>query len=167
MPWSLDTCSIQCSPFHRVRMHGISSRNTLLYPPENNSPVHLTTTTEVRRSGRIADGMWSDWRTPRDSVLSSQTSAPTLLEWSLSRTARVPLNRLCTGVGRFRSCLHKMGVWPLLRLVSVEQRNNPLTMLSFTVQSIDLPIVADTFWSVHIKCCFHQKKTSPNVQRQE
>jgi len=31
-------------------------------------------------------------------------------------------------------------VWPLLRLVSVAQRNRPLIMLSFTVQSIDLPV---------------------------
>ena len=31
------------------------------------------------------------------------------------------------------------GVWPLLRLVSVEHRNRPLILLYFNVQSIDLP----------------------------
>jgi len=61
--------------------HGISNRDTHLYLPHNNSSVHLKTTTEVRRSGRIADGIRSGWRTLRDSVLSFRTSAPTLLEW--------------------------------------------------------------------------------------
>jgi len=48
------------------------------------------------------------------------------------------LNRLGTGVGRFRSCLYK---WDMtLRPVSVGQKKKPSTMLSFNVQSIDLPM---------------------------
>ena len=43
----------------------------------NNSSVHLTTTTEVRRSGRITDGIRSSWTTLPDSVLSSPTPART------------------------------------------------------------------------------------------
>ena len=39
------------------------------------------TTTEVRCSGRITGGMRSSWTTLRDSVLSSPTSSPILLEW--------------------------------------------------------------------------------------
>ena len=36
--------------------------------------------------------------------------------------------------------VHTNGVWPLLWLVSVAQKNTPSTMLSFTVQSVDLPM---------------------------
>ena len=84
VPWSLDTCSTQRSPVHRVQIHGGSNRDTHLYPPHNISSVHLTTTTYVRRSGRIINGVRS------------------------GRTIR--LNRLHTGVERFRSCLHKWGM---------------------------------------------------------
>ena len=45
MPWSLNTCSTQRSPVHRVQLHGAFSRGTHLYPPHNNSSVFLTTTT--------------------------------------------------------------------------------------------------------------------------
>ena len=88
MPWSLETCSTQRSPVHRL--HCASNRDTHLCPPHNNSSVFLTTTTYVRRSGRIINGKWSGRTTPQDS-------------W-------VRLNRLRTGVGRFRSCLHKWGM---------------------------------------------------------
>ena len=57
------------------------AENAGFYPPHTNSSVHLTTSTEVWRSGRINDGMPCAWRTLRDSILSSPTSAPTLLEW--------------------------------------------------------------------------------------
>jgi len=46
----------QRSTVHRVGVHGISNRDTYLYPPHNNSSVYLTATA-VRRSGRITDGM--------------------------------------------------------------------------------------------------------------
>ena len=39
---------------------------------------HLTTTTYVRRTGRITNGRRSDWTTFRDTVLSSPTPVPTL-----------------------------------------------------------------------------------------
>ena len=42
----------------------------------------------------------------RDSVISSPTSAPPR-GMALPRTAWIRLNRLCTGLGRFRSCLYK------------------------------------------------------------
>jgi len=35
---------------------------------------------------------------------------------------------------------------------------NKERVTEFLYQAIKLP-VADTFWSVHIKCCFQQKKT--------
>ena len=73
--------SIQRSPAHRMGMRGISNRDILLCPPHNNSSVHLTTQTKVRRTGRIINAMWSGWRALRNSALSSPTSAPTLLEW--------------------------------------------------------------------------------------
>jgi len=52
------------------------------FVPAAQLTVHLTTTTYVRRAGRITDGMRSGWTTLRDSVLSSPTSAPTLLDGS-------------------------------------------------------------------------------------
>jgi len=51
--------------------------------------------------------MWKGWRAPRDSVLSSPTNSPGM---TLPRRAWVRLNRLRTGVGRFRSCLYKWGM---------------------------------------------------------
>ena len=46
--------------------------------------------------------------------------------------------------------LVQMGVWPLLWLVSVAQKNKPSTMLSSNVQYIDLPMVCTTwqFWTM-------------------
>jgi len=44
-------------------MHAVSNRDIHLCPPHNNSWVHLTTTTYVRRSGQITDGMQSGWTT--------------------------------------------------------------------------------------------------------
>ena len=60
---------------------------------------------------------------------------------TLPRTARVQLNHICTGVGRFRSCIHKW-VSPPLQPVSVVQKNKPSTMLSSNVRSIDSPRTA-------------------------
>ena len=47
------------SSVHRVQTHSASNRHTHLCPPHNNSSVHLTTATYVRRSWRITDGMRS------------------------------------------------------------------------------------------------------------
>ena len=62
---------------YRLGMHGTSNRDTHLYLLHNISSVRLTTTTEMRRSGRVTNGLRSCWRTPRDSVLSFTKSAPT------------------------------------------------------------------------------------------
>jgi len=56
VPWSLDICSTQRSPIHREQTQGASNRDTHLYPPHNNSSFFLTTT-YVRRTGRIINGM--------------------------------------------------------------------------------------------------------------
>ena len=61
VPWSLDICSTQRSPIHQVQTQGASNRDTHLYPPHNISVLHLTTT-YVRRTGRVINGMQS-WRT--------------------------------------------------------------------------------------------------------
>ena len=105
MPWSLDTCSTQHSPVHRVQTHGASNRDTHLYPPHNNSSVYLTTTTYVRRSGRITNGTRSGRTTLLDSVISSLPLAPPSLNG-------LPKNSvgLRTDVGRFRSCWYKWGM---------------------------------------------------------
>jgi len=57
LPWTLDICSIQLSPVHRMGIQGISNGDTYfcicLNSTHNNSSVHLTTTTGGLRSGRI------------------------------------------------------------------------------------------------------------------
>ena len=78
---------------------GASNRDTYLCPPYNNSSVFpTTTTTYMQCSGRIINGMQSGRTTPQDSASTGAT---------LPRRAWVRLNRLRTGVGRFRSCLYK------------------------------------------------------------
>ena len=67
---------LSAHPVHRVQMHGASNRDTHLYPPHNISSVHLTTTTYVRRSGRITSGTWSGQTTQQGSAFSSPTPAP-------------------------------------------------------------------------------------------
>jgi len=47
------------------------------YLPHSNSSVYLTTTTYVRRSGRITNGMQSGRTAPQDSAFSSPIPAPT------------------------------------------------------------------------------------------
>jgi len=86
------------------------NRHTHLYLPHNISSVYLTTTTYVRRRGRNANGMRSGRIAPQDSAFSSSIPAPTHPGWTFPRRAWVRLNRLRTGVGRFRSCLYKWGM---------------------------------------------------------
>ena len=59
--------ALTCPP--SVNARRLKSRHPFVPAPHNNSSVHLTTTTYVRRSGRITDGMRSDCTTPRNSVL--------------------------------------------------------------------------------------------------
>ena len=57
-------------------LHGASIRDdTHLFSPHNSS-FYLTTTTYVRRSGRITNGIRDGPTTPQDSVFSSPTPAP-------------------------------------------------------------------------------------------
>jgi len=77
LPWGLDNSSTQHSLVHRVQMHDASNRDTHLYPPHNNSLVYLTTTTYVRRTGRITNGMRIGRTVPQDSAFSSPTPANT------------------------------------------------------------------------------------------
>jgi len=149
VPWSLDICSTQRSPVHRVGMHGISNRDAHLYPPHNKSLVKLTISTEVQRSGRITNGMRGGWTTPHDSVLSSPTPAPTLLVWPSQEqrgsglTASAPVSDVCAP-----ACTN--GVWPLLRPVNVAQKNKPSIILSSNVQSINFPMDCTgwPFWTM-------------------
>jgi len=113
-PGHLLHSAITCPP---SRNHGISNQATHLYPLHSKSSVHLTATTEVRRSGRITDGMWSSRRALRDFVLSSSISAPTHLV-NPAKISLILLNHLRSGVGHFLSGLHKWGT-DFLRLVMV------------------------------------------------
>jgi len=64
---------------------------------------------------------------------------------ALPRTAWMWFNRLCTSVGRFCSRFYKWDITPKW-LVSVAQKNRSLTMLFYTVQSIDLPMECMSWW---------------------
>jgi len=89
-------------------MHSIFNWDTHLYPPHNNSPVHLTTITKVLRSERITD--WLENTTRLCSFIPDVGTHP---PWTaLPRIAWDRLNRLRTGVERFRSYLHKWGMSP-------------------------------------------------------
>ena len=81
VPWSLDTCFAQRSPVRRVhalhlQMYGASNRDTHLYPPHNNSSVHLTTTTCVQCTGRITNGMRSGRTITQESTFPSPKLVP-------------------------------------------------------------------------------------------
>jgi len=148
MTWSLDICSTQRSPVHRVQKHSASNRDTHLYSPHNNSSVYLTTT-YVRRSERIFNGMRSGRTTPQDSAFSFQTPVPTFLEWPSQEEPGSGLSASAPVLDvSAPACTN--GVWPPLRSVSVAQINKLSTMLSSNVQSIDLPMdcTAWRFWTM-------------------
>jgi len=72
-----------------------------------------------------------------------------VIQTFLPRTPWVPLNPLRTGVGRFRSCLHKWCVASSAAL-SMAYKNKPSTILSSNIQPIDLPMdcMAWRFWTM-------------------
>jgi len=113
----------------------------------DNHLATLTTTTYVRRSGRITNGTRSGRITPQDSAFSFP--APTHLEWPSQEepgsglTASTPVSGVSAPV-----CTN--GVWPPLRPVTVAQKNKPSTMLPSHVQSIDLLMdcTAWRFWTM-------------------
>ena len=101
-----------------------TNRDTRLYPPHNNSSIHLTTTTTyVRRPGRITSGKRSGWTTLRDSALSSPTPASTLPEWPFQAkrgsglTASTPVSDISAP-----ACTN--AVWPLCGLWVWRRRAN-------------------------------------------
>ena len=93
------------------------------------------------RAVQCADQQWNEEWTdnPKRLRIFIPDTGTHPLGMTLPRTAWIRLNRLSTGVGRFRSCLYKW-VWPPLRLVCVAQKTKPSTILSSNVQSIDLLI---------------------------
>jgi len=122
---------------HWVQLHGASNRDTHLYLAHNNS-VFLTTTTYVRRSGRIINGTRSGRTTPQDFALQFQTPVHTPPEWPSQKepgsgsSASAPVSGVSAPV-----CTN--GLWPPLRPVSAVQKNKPSTMSSSNVRSIAPP----------------------------
>ena len=79
-------------------------------PPHNISSVHLATTTYVRRSGQITNGMRSVDNPTRLRIFILDTGTHPPPRMPLPRRAWVWLTCLHTGDRRFRSCLYKWGV---------------------------------------------------------
>jgi len=120
-----------------VLLHGASNRDTHLYLPHKNSLASLTTT-YVRRSEQIINGTQSGRTTPQDSALYLQTPVhtpeqPSQEEPAFGLTASAPVSEVSAPAST-------NGVCSFLRPVSVAQKNKPSTMLSSSVQSIDLRI---------------------------
>ena len=138
----------QRSPVHRVLLHGASNRDIHLYLPHSNSSVYLTTT-YVRRSGRITNGMRIELTIPQASALSSPTPAPTPPKWPFQEETGSG-STTCAPVSDISAPACTNGVWPPLRSVSVEQQNKLSTMSSSNVQSIDLPMdcMAWRYWTI-------------------
>jgi len=102
------------------------------------------------RAAQWADHQWNaEWADNptrlRTLIPDTGTHTPAM---TLPRRAWVRLNHLCTGVGRFHSCLYKWGMASCAAL-SVAQ-NKPSTMSSSNVQSIDLSMdcTAWRFWTM-------------------
>jgi len=81
----------------------------LEYLLRSNSSVHYTATTYMHCSERITNGMRSGWTTIQNSLLSSPTLAPILLEWPLQEQPG-SVSTVHMGVGHFHPYLHKWGV---------------------------------------------------------
>ena len=110
VPWSLNTWSTQHSSLHRVRMHGVSNRDTNLYPPHNNFSFPLTTMAYVRRTGLITNGNGECLDNPTrlcTFISDTDTHPPGL---TLPRTTWVWFNRLRTGVQTFSLLVTQKGM---------------------------------------------------------
>jgi len=126
--WCLDTCSTQHSSVHQVRMHSVSNRDIHLYSLHNNPSVLLTTILYVQWIEQITNALQSGWRALRDSVLSSLTSAPTLLKLPCQEQRGSSLTTFAP-VSVVSAPAYTNGVWPPLRpVMSVAQKNKPSTI---------------------------------------
>jgi len=93
----------------------------------------------IATDGRIITDGGVDGQTHKTTHFHPRHRHPPTRNDPPKRRAWVRLNRLRTGVGRFRSCLYKRGMASSAP-VRVAQKNKPSTMLSSNDQSIDLPM---------------------------
>jgi len=125
------TCPSSANPQHLKSRHPfvLAVQQLINSSDNNNKSVAL-----------LADHRWNaEWldhtRRLRTFIPDIGTHPPGM---ALQRTACVRLNRLRTGVGRFRYCSHKQVIVPSAAF-DVAHKNKPSTMLFSNVQSIDLP----------------------------
>jgi len=130
-------------------MYGTSDRDTHLYPPHNNSSVPLTIITYVQRSGRITMECELGSQPHKTPDFHPQWHRHPLPWNDPPRKAWVRLNRHRISVGHFRSCLFKLGM-ASSATCECGLEEQPSTLLSFNVQSIDLPMdcMACRFWTM-------------------
>ena len=94
-----------------------------------------------RNAGLWADHRWNaEWLENTTTLcISCPTSAPILLELPFQEQHGFGLIT-STQASNVSGPAYTNGVWPPLQPVSVVQKNKPSTMLSFNVQSINLPM---------------------------
>ena len=143
-----DICSTQHSPVHRVGMHGISNLETHFY---HHTTIISSIWQQQQRCALAGPSMecgvvGQHYETP---YFHPQNRHPPL--WDYPAKNSVGLRTCSTASAQVSDVSApdcRNGVWPLLRPVSVAQKNKPSTMLSSDVQSIDLLMdcMAWRFW---------------------
>ena len=132
MPWSLDICSTQRSPIHRVLLHGVSNRDThYRLVPAAQQLLSLSDNSNIC-AAQLADHQWNaKWadNPTRLRTLIPDTGTHTPPEWPCqeepgsSFTVSAPVLDVSAP-----ACTN--GVWRPLRPVSVAQKNKAFDMSS-------------------------------------
>jgi len=147
-PLNLDICSTQRSLVHRVQMHAGSNRDTVC-------TLRITTRQffwqQQHTCGALGGsptecavgGQPHNTRIFIPDTVTHPTEWPSQEEPGSGLTASALVSDVSTP-----TCTH--GVWPPLPSVSVAQKNQPSTMLSSNVQSIDhlMDCTAWRFWTM-------------------
>ena len=120
MPCNLGTCSTQCSPVLvlRVPLHDVSNKSRHPFVPAAQQLINSSDNNKINGAHWV-DHQWNaEWldNLTRLCIFIPDTGTHPL-GLTLPRTVWVRLHCLCTGVGRFRSCLYR---WDMSSSVGCE-----------------------------------------------